>query len=296
MKVFGVYWRAAQLARFCLSAKPQLGLSHGSRSQAVICNILRIATIFLTDYEHAREIFLNFPRWLILPDVIPGTDAHVKPERIRYYRGIKEDVYAREFVPDLSLPRELGLISDSLIITVRPPATEAHYHNPEADLLLSELMERVCQTARTQVILLPRNRAQEQSLRKTNPKWFINRRTIVPGRAVDGLNLLWHSDLVVSGGGTMNREAAALGVPVYSIFRGAIGAVDRMLEKEGRLVLINSPQDIWAKVIFAHRDRNQPPADRPRPALEDIMRHIEEIALIESRSTSSLKRGNGLGS
>jgi hypothetical protein len=91
------------------------------------------------------------------------------------------------------------------------------------------------------------------------------------------MNLLWHSDLVVSGGGTMNREAAALGVPVYSIFRGTIGAVDRHLASTGRLTLVESVGDVAAKIQLVRRDRSKPPAQGSREALDDILGHIEAI-------------------
>ena len=82
------------------------------------------------------------------------------------------------------------------------------------------------------------------------------KKIIIPEHVVDGLNLLWHSDLVISGGGTMNREAAALGVPVFSIFRGKTGKVDKMLESQGRLVLIKNKDEIWNKISFVRRKKN----------------------------------------
>ncbi len=94
---------------------------------------------------------------------------------------------------------------------------------------------------------------------------------------VEGLNLLWHSDLVVSGGGTMNREAAALGVPVYSIFRGPIGAVDRHLAAEGRLVLLESIGDVEKKILLRPRVKDGRGEFKPRRALGEIVDHIETI-------------------
>ena len=95
---------------------------------------------------------------------------------------------------------------------------------------------------------------------------------------MEGLNLLWHSDLVVSGGGTMNREAAALGVPVYSIFRGRIGAVDLQLRAEGRLVLIESVQDVDRKINFTKRPRKPLTEVSSKRTLQNIIDTIEEIA------------------
>jgi predicted glycosyltransferase len=281
MKVFGLLWRSAQLMPFCLRQRPGLALSHGSRSQILLCNLLRLPTVEITDYEYARTIPLARPRWEIVPEALLREKLYWKPKYVRYYNGIKEDVYVPEFKPDLSLLAELGLRHDEMIITVRPPANEAHYYNPESDVLLVELMSRICGTPRVRAVLLPRNHAQELAFRANYPEWFKDGRTIVPPRAVDGLDLIWLSDLVVSGGGTMNREAAALGVPVYSIFRGKTGAVDRRLEQEGLLTLIKSAEEVWTRIPFTRRDNSRPPSNMPRPALDDIVNYIEEIIQTE---------------
>lgn len=97
---------------------------------------------------------------------------------------------------------------------------------------------------------------------------------IIPERALDGLNLLWFSDLAVSGGGTMNREAAALGVPAYSVFRGKAGAVDQYLVREGRLILIETLADVKKKIRLARWNRPAAPDGTTRPALASIMQHV----------------------
>ena len=114
-----------------------------------------------------------------------------------------------------------------MVVTVRPPATEAHYHNPESEELFAESLRLLAQTRSARAITLPRNARQGEQLRREWADLIANGTMIIPDTPVDGLNLIWFSDLVISGGGTMNREAAALGVPVYSIFRGKIGAVDK---------------------------------------------------------------------
>jgi len=281
MKVFGLLWRSAQLMPFCLHQRPRLALSHGSRSQTLLCNLLRLPTVEINDYEHARTIPLARPRWQIVPEALLCEKLYTKPKRVRYYRGIKEDVYVPEFKPDLSLREELRLGYDEMVITVRPPANEAHYYNPESDLLLVALMSRICRTPRVRAVLLPRTHQQEMTLRTDYPGWFKDGKTIIPPRAVNGLDLIWLSDFVVSGGGTMNREAASLGVPVYSIFRGKTGAVDRRLEQEGRLTLIGSAEEISTRIQFTRKDSSRPPDNKTRPALDDIVNYIEEIIQTE---------------
>jgi predicted glycosyltransferase len=282
-KLLGVLWRSLQLLRFCFQHKPDLALSHGSRSLNMLGNLLGIPTVVLTDYEHARTNPLSNPRWLIVAQPLLAEGVISKRNRIRFYRGIKEDVYVSDFRADSTFLENLGLGANDMIVTVRPPAEEAHYHNPESDFLLSELMKRIVQTQGIRAVLLPRNQKQEHGLRTRHPEWFADRKTIIPSHAIDGLNLIWISDFVVSGGGTMNREAAAMRVPVYSIFRGNTGAVDRMLEREGRLVMIHSSSEIWTTIKFLKRDKSGSPDIHKLPALDDIICNIEDILRIERR-------------
>jgi uncharacterized protein len=126
--------------------------------------------------------------------------------------------------------------------------------------------------AGVRMVILPRTAsAQGDFIRRTWPRWCEERKIIVPEHALDGLNLVWFSDLVVSGGGTMNREAAALDVPVYSIFRGKLGAVDRRLADEGRLVLIQDAAELRSKLSAVKRRPAVANAAVDRPALQQIL-------------------------
>jgi predicted glycosyltransferase len=278
-KVWGLGWRSAQLLPTFLKHRPDLALSHGSRSQILLSNILRIPTVMVMDYEFAETPWLLQPRWEIVPKVLLEADLQCKhPERVKTYDGIKEDVYAPDFKPDPSLAKLLDLDPKKIIVTVRPPANEAHYHNPESELFFVEFMKRLVATPDTKAILLPRNKNQEGQIRKDFPEWFVGDKVVVPKEAVDGLNLLWHSDFVVSGGGTMNREAAALGVPVYSIFRGKIGVLDKQLQKDGRMILVEKIEDVHKKILIQRREKSSTEASNaPRKALGGILDHVEAI-------------------
>lgn len=285
-KILGLLWRSAQLLSFLRQSRPTLALSHGSRSQILLCNLLRIPTIMLMDYEHAKTPWLLRPRWEIVPQALAAEVLQCSDrDRILTYPGIKEDVYAPEFMFDSTLAGQLKLHPEKTTVTVRPPATEAHYHSRESDTLFAEFMSVALERDDVQIVLLPRNAAQLAQLKRQWPVWFGDGRVVVPQGPVDGLSLIWLSDLVVSGGGTMNREAAALGVPVYSVFRGPIGAVDRQLQQDGRLVLIETNSEVCTRIRLIRRQRDQqhkPPVDRP--ALSTILQHIEQIAGLETKS------------
>jgi uncharacterized protein len=283
LKLWGLFVRSLQLLPFVLREKPSLALNHGARAQILVCNLFGIPNVMMMDYEHTDFLPLMRPRWEIVPAVV--STLHCKnPERIRKYSGIKEDVYVPEFKPDPSIISQLQL-NGEVVVTVRPPATEAHYHNREADVLFESLMERIYNTKGVKAVLLPRNDAQKQKIIADYPQWFENSKVVIPGGVVDGLNLLWHSDLAVSGGGTMNREAAALGVPVYSIFRGKIGAVDRNLQAEGRLVLIENTADVQEKIALKRRTKSAAPNSTSRAALQDIVDHIDAISRLHYPSS-----------
>jgi predicted glycosyltransferase len=248
MKVLGLFYRAFQLYGAIRTRRPMLAVSHGSRAQFILSNILGIPSVLIADYEYARFPPLMHPTWRILPDVIPDAAVEGDKRRILKYPGIKEDVYVHDFRPDSAILDELGVRGAALLAVVRPPATEAHYHNPESELLLDAVMQKLHAAPGVRIVLLPRNNRQSDDLQAKWPHFFTHHKTVIPKSAIEGLNLLWHADLVVSGGGTMNREAAALGVPVYSIFRGKMGAVDRHLAETGRLVLLQSLGDVATKI------------------------------------------------
>jgi predicted glycosyltransferase len=278
LKAAGLLYRSLQLAPVVLREKPALGVSHGARSQFIVSNLLRIPSLLIEDYEHCQFPPLMRPEWVLAPEVIPNEALPLKNGRIRKYPGIKEDVYAWKLEPDPAVLEQLGLDDSDLIATVRPPATEAHYHNPEGELLFERFMDLAVRKPGIRIILLPRNNKQADVIRHRWPAWFENGKTVIPGTALDGLNLIWYSDLIVSGGGTMNREAAALKVPVYSIFRGAIGAVDRRLCAEGRLVLIESVLDVERKIHFVKRKRGLITEITSKQTLRSVVDTIEEIS------------------
>jgi predicted glycosyltransferase len=123
-------------------------------------------------------------------------------------------------------------------------------------------------------------------LRTRWPNLFASDKLRIPAHVVDGLNLIWHSDLVISGGGTMNREAAALGVPVYSIFRGPIGAVDRYLSAKGRLVLLESVRDVQTKISAVRRERPAKPQSADATTLNSI---VDQIAAVIEHTRHPVK-------
>jgi uncharacterized protein len=277
--------RAGQLLPLIAKNRPQLAISHGSRAQVLVSKMLGIPSVMMHDYEHSTKTGFLEAEWTITPDIIPSAAMSHHGSRTLKYPGLKEDVYVPRFKADPSILRELKIAEDDLLITLRPPATEAHYHNPEAELLFAATLRMIASRSKIRAVTLPRNNRQGDQLRKDYSALIASGHMIIPDRPVDGLNLIWFSDLVISGGGTMNREAAALNVPVYSIFRGKIGAVDRYLADSGRLILLESVQDVESKIRMVRREKPlQVSLTRPE-TLKSIIQSIISIGEAECPQT-----------
>jgi predicted glycosyltransferase len=278
LKLLGTALRAVQLLPLAITEKPDLAVSHTSRAQCLVASLLGIPSVVMLDYEFVNTTGFLHPDWIFVPDVIPEERVHQKSEHVFRYHGLKEDVYVPRLKPDPDVRNLLGVRQDELIATVRPPATEAHYHNPESEQFLAESLRYLLDQPSARVVMLPRNENQATVLRSHWTRAIDEGRIIIPEHAVDGLNLIWNSDLVISGGGTMNREAAALGVPVYSIFRGRIGAVDQYLAKTGRLTLIEKVEDIRTKIVLERRKLALWGSANQSAALDCIVDAISSIA------------------
>lgn len=277
LKLVGLVVRALQLAPHALRARPALALSHGSRSQMLVAAILHIPWVVMVDYEHVQLLPFVRASKILVPEVVPKAMLQKYARQVSSYPGIKEDLYVPLFKPEPGLRTQLGVSEKEVLAVVRPPATEAHYHNPASEELFEAVIEFLRSRASVKMVVLARNHEQAEQVKQSWPELITSGRLMVPEKVLDGLNLIWNADLVVSGGGTMNREAAALGVPVYSIFRGQIGAVDRYLAEKGRLVLLANADDVEAKVVVQRR-RSRPLSACADPEL--VEKVLDEVLAV----------------
>ena len=285
LKVWGALIRALRLIPMIIREKPDLAVAHGSRTQILTSFLLGITVMQIGDYEHSSHGFLNLSAdWAVVPDVIPVESVQMDPKRVLRYPGIKEDVYVPGFKPDPAIKAQLGLLESDLVVTIRPPANEAHYHNPQSDELFHAVVEHLAKHPNAKMIVLPRNARQAARVQELWPELIAKGRILIPEHVVDGLNIIWYSDFVISGGGTMNREAAALGVPVYSIFRGKTGAVDRYLADQGRMILLENVEDIQTKINLARRNGAVRAGTDNHAALQTIVNFIVGVLEPDSRT------------
>lgn len=244
-KAGGLASRSAALLRWARAQERfDIALGHGSNDVGVAAALLRIPSATMFDYEWAtvqHHINCRLARAVVVPDAIPAERLYRYGARgkIRAYEGLKEEYYLADFQPHTAILGELALDSARPIVVVRTPPEVSLYHRFENDLF-AQVLERLRVAAHeqgVQSVVLPRTASQRAELAAVEG-------FLLPERAIDAQSLIALADLVISAGGTMNREAVALGVPVYTTFEGRPGAVDERLIAEGRLRKLTHPSQI----------------------------------------------------
>ena len=212
-----------------------LALSHASHELPLAARSLGVPSSYAYDYEFARAQHTLGSRAatrVVVPDAIPQDRLDrlgAKAGKVRRYPGLKEEFYLSGFSPDGSVLGEVGLDPARVLVVVRTPPEVSLYHR-HGNPLFADVLERLGNDPAVQAVVLPRTPAQRDAIREA-----ALRSLIVPEHAIDAQSLIALADLVVSAGGTMNREAVALGTPVWTTFAGRRGAVDERLIAEGRM-------------------------------------------------------------
>jgi predicted glycosyltransferase len=250
-KAAGLASRSAALVRWARAdarahggQRFDIALGHGSNDVTVAAALLGVPSSTMFDYEWAtiqHNVNCRLARAVVVPAAIPPARLYRYGARgkVRAYEGLKEEYYLADFEADPAVLEELALDRERPIVVVRTPPDVSLYHRFESDVF-APVLERLRAAAAddgVQPVLLPRVAAQRDRLRGV-PGF------VVPERAIDAQSLIAYADLVISAGGTMNREAVALGTPVYTTFRGRLGAVDERLIAEGRMRSLEDPREL----------------------------------------------------
>jgi len=234
-KVAALVSRTRAMRRFGKGKHFDLALAHGSNDLALAASSLRIPAADMFDYEFAtaqHNVGCRLARRVVTPDSIPPDRLErygAGPDKLVQYPGLKEEYYLADFEPNESVMDELGVNRERVTVVVRPPPDVSLYHR-KSNKLFPAVLDRLGRDDDVHAIVLPRTQEQRMYVKALGlPS------VIVPDHAVDAQSLIALADLVVSAGGTMNREAVALGTPVYTTYGGRLGGVDEWLIREGRL-------------------------------------------------------------
>jgi uncharacterized protein len=237
-----LFSRLHALRRWARPRGFDLALAHGSHELTVSARRLGIPSATTHDYEFAtlqHQLGMRAATKVVVPESIPPERLArfgVRPPKLERYPGLKEEYYLSDFEPDPAVLDRLGVDRNRVVVVLRPPPDVSLYHR-HSNPLFPQTLDYLGAHPEVQAVVLPRTEEQRVFVRQLDLPSMI-----VPERAVDAQSLIALADVVVSAGGTMNREAAALGVPVYTTYGGRLGGVDEELIREGRLKPLTDPR------------------------------------------------------
>ncbi len=234
--------RLGALRRFAKGRDFDVALAHGSHELTITAHRLGIPSSTTFDYEWAwlqHQLGCRAATRVVVPDSIPAERLArygAVPPKLLFYPGLKEEYYLSDFEPDPGVASGLGVDLARTLVVLRPPPDVSLYHR-HSNPLFPQTLHHLGHLEDVHAVVLPRTEEQREYVRS-----LALPSVIVPDQAVDAQSLIALSDLVVSAGGTMNREAAALGVPVYTTYGGRLGGVDEELIRQGRLRPLTDPR------------------------------------------------------
>jgi len=234
--------RLRALRRWARPRDFDLALAHGSHELTMSARRLGVPSATTHDYEFAtlqHQLGMRAATTVVVPESIPEERLArfgVRPPKLLRYPGLKEEYYLADFEPDPAVVERLGVDQGHVLAVLRPPPDVSLYHR-HSNPLFPQTLDYLGKLEDVRSVVLPRTEEQREFVRDLDlPS------VIVPDRAVDAQSLIALADVVVSAGGTMNREAAALGIPVYTTYGGRLGGVDEQLIREGRLKPLTDPR------------------------------------------------------
>jgi uncharacterized protein len=259
--------RLPALRRYARGQRFDIALSHASHELPMVARSLGVPSSYAFDYEFARTqhgLGCRAATRVVVPDAIPQSRLDrlgARASKVRRYPGLKEEYYLHGFAPDQSVLDDLGIERERVLVVVRTPPEVSLYHR-HGNPLFDDVLEQLGADPAVHAVVLPRTNEQRAAIRGRALSSLI-----VPEHAIDAQSLVALSDLVVSAGGTMNREAVALGVPVYTTFAGELGAVDTLLVRDGRLRKLGAS----AELEIVKRPAGSAPRTRDPALMLDLM-------------------------
>jgi predicted glycosyltransferase len=272
-KLTGGLSRTAALARHMRRVGDVAILLSSSRPSALAARVLGVPAFVICDYEHVElASYRRLGAALLFPDVIDQrvfANLGFSADRLLPFRGLKEDMTFIGQGLTAELPRELARNDRLVYVLLRPPAEDSHYFKAESASLVDDVLDVLAKAEDVRLVVVPRHATQVDLL----DRWRWINRPILLRRAVPTISLLTAVDWVICSGGTMLREAAYLGTPAISIFRGELGAVDAYLASLGAIRILADAREL-VDLDWNRHDLGQAVPHRP----EVVAEIVDELA------------------
>lgn len=217
-----------------------------ARSGVLAAWALRVPAFTVLDYEGVElGVFRRSGSTILHPSVVPAErfiERGFPAKRLQSFPGLKEDLAFADLDQNSTEPVTLPTLRNLALpaVLVRPPSQTSHYRADASVQMLGLVLDRLAKRDDVQVVFAPRDPAQNEML--TSRSWAVAPVTLE--RPLPLVGLLRAVDWVVSGGGTMLREAAWFQVPAVSVFQGPMPAVDEALEAKGLIRRISNAADL----------------------------------------------------
>lgn len=267
-KIAGTFHRFLQIHSKKLDY--DLSISNGSEN-AIWSSFLRgKQSIAFGDNDTARQwTYSKFCDFSFFPNAISRpllNKQGLKDKKLYLYDGYKEDIYLRNYKPDLDFKSTLPF--DNYVV-VRPENIMANYiRNGEVQSIAPELLKMLSERG-FNILYMPRYDF-DKAYAKGIPNIYI------PENPINGLDACYFSQAVLTGAGTFAREAACLGVPSVSFFAGkTLLAVDQKMIKEKWMFYSRNTLDI---IDFINKsERREPDTTRSARVYEEVKTKLHEV-------------------
>jgi len=213
-------------------------------------------------------MYSRFASYSFFPDAVPMNillTQGFKPQTTYQYRGYKEDIYIADYDPDSTF---LDSIPYRDYVVVRPENKMANYVESRTRSIVPELL-RTLSNSGIRILYLPRTDSERKYAYDVDS-------VFIPRTTVNGLDVCFFSRAVISGAGSLTREAVCLGKPAISFYPGKrLLAVDKKMIQDGWLAHSRNPREIVDYVNSAKSrrfDRN-----RSKDVQRSVFNKLDEI-------------------
>jgi predicted glycosyltransferase len=277
-KILNSFFRSFQLLLFVIKSKPTIAITHGSVSQMIAAFILRIPIAMFLDYEFIRALpTLIKPNIIFMPNILYNNLHSSFGTKIFSYPGRKEDIYLHNFAPDSNIITNLKIDTSSIIIFIKLQSYKNFDKDYQRKQLFQEIIKMLTNNETTRTIILLQDELGKAEILKYFNIDLNSEKLLIQTEIIDELNLLWHSDIVISDSRSLNREASSMGIPVYNIFHDKLGAVDSHLVKNNRLILIENIKDVRTKIQIKKKQKLIKLLNINSLALQSVSNEIENF-------------------